>query len=106
MAVSDPAVDRPDDAGDKVSTMHKDRLTKSWRPVRTGLMVVALLASGVGGIAEQRLWAAPSSSAKATPQGKTEAGRSFFNGKSSVTTATVSMGISINDRNSLPTRRR
>ena len=81
MAASDPAVDRPDDAGDKVSTMHKDRLTKSWRPVRTGLMVVALLASGVGWIAEQRLWAAPSSSAKATPQGKAEAGRSLFNGK-------------------------
>lgn len=49
--------------------------------LKNSLMAVALVASAVGGISEQSLWAAPSSSGKPASQGNAEAGRSLFNGK-------------------------
>ena len=61
--------------------MHKGSLKTSWKPVRAGLAVVALMALGAGGSAEHSLWAAPSSAGKPASQGNAEAGRSLFNGK-------------------------
>lgn len=80
VAASAPAVSGLDETGDKVNTMRKNGLKKSWMAARAGVAVV-LLVSGVGGISAQSLSAAPSSSGKSTPQGNAEAGRNLFNGK-------------------------
>ncbi|HEX7766482.1 MAG TPA: c-type cytochrome [Nitrospira sp.] len=80
VAASAPAVNGLDETGDKVNRMRKDSLRKSWMAARAGVAVV-LLASGVGSIAAQSLWAAPSPAGKPTLQGNAEVGRSLFNGK-------------------------
>lgn len=80
LAASAPAVNGLDEPGDKVNTMRKGSLMKSWMAARAGMAVV-LLVLGVGGISEQSLSAAPSSSGKSTPQGNAESGRNLFNGK-------------------------
>ncbi len=54
--------------------VYKDRLKNS-------VMAVVLVVSVVGGISEQHLWAAPSSSRKPASQGNAGTGRSLFNGK-------------------------
>lgn len=61
--------------------MRPDGITKSWKLARTGLTVVALLASGIGWIAVSSPWAASTSPGKRSSQGHAEAGRSLFNGK-------------------------